>query len=173
MTDIGQRIKLLVKERKIKVPELAEKLGRSKQNIYAIFKGEQKVSTELLEEISEILEVSPGYFWPELEQARELAISLNKSLKNLNPDEDLSDNFQTETDDSFLTYLKTEDRVEKLRRLLATSDNYSLERDIEYLLKEIMLLKEIISEKEEKIQLLRAQNESLGESMQKLKKVSN
>lgn len=66
--DIGLKIKALVEQKKVKVPVIAKKLGRSKQNIYAIFKGEQRVSTELLEQISEILDVSPAYFWSELNE---------------------------------------------------------------------------------------------------------
>jgi transcriptional regulator with XRE-family HTH domain len=64
---IGQKIKSLAKEKNVKAIDLAEELGRTKQNIYAIFRGEQKVSTDLLEDISRILGVSPSYFWRENE----------------------------------------------------------------------------------------------------------
>jgi len=64
---IGQKIKSLAKEKNVSAIDLAKKLGRTKQNIYVIFRGQQKVSIELLEEISRILGVSPSYFWKENE----------------------------------------------------------------------------------------------------------
>lgn len=127
--DIGLKIKVLAKKKNITVPVIAEKLGRSKQNIYAIFKGEQRVSTELLEEISLILGVSPLYFWSEMNEDPE-KYSIGVS------------------DEVMRAYESTQKELIAMR-------------------KQIELLERLLEEKDEKCDMLRAENEELKKRLDK------
>lgn len=118
---IGQKIKELAKKKNVSVLEIAKKLRRSRQNIYAIFEGRQKVNTELLEEISLILGVSPLYFWSEE------GYEMNEG-----------------------------------------QEKYGKENEATSLKREISLLEKLLIEKDEKFDLLKAENEELKRKLEKL-----
>lgn len=61
---IGRKIKELVERKKMSVEELASKLQKSHTAIYDIYK-KQDINTELLTQISEVLDVPISYWFQE------------------------------------------------------------------------------------------------------------
>ena len=62
--NIGLRIKELANKEKLEIPEIAEKLGKSKQAVYDML-SKQDLSTSVLRELSVILRVPITAFFQE------------------------------------------------------------------------------------------------------------
>ena len=103
---VGNKIKELVKAKRIKVDELAELLKKHPKYIYYIYK-QPHINTELLEEIAKILKVNIKYFFEETD-GLDMAYEPESSYKV----KDLKDKL-IESQEREIGYLREE--LEKLK----------------------------------------------------------
>ena len=82
--NVGERMRKRRKELKISAEAVAEKIGVSRSNVYRYEKGEiEKMPTEVLIPLSEILKTTPAYLmgWDEHEDISTIYNQLNQSRK--------------------------------------------------------------------------------------------
>ena len=63
MLDIGLEIRILRERMKISAKELAEKVGLSQSQMSRLEKGQRRIDTQVLRQISDALDVDPSYFF--------------------------------------------------------------------------------------------------------------
>lgn len=84
MFSIGHRIKDLMEQKKIDAPELARRIGKTKQAVYAMLEKED-LNTSILRELSLIFNVPVTYFLSDNNDnmSKEKIDSLNNEIRRL------------------------------------------------------------------------------------------
>lgn len=80
---IGLKIKRLIEAKGIAIKKFAQMMNTSEQNLYNIFK-RNTVDSGLLEEIAQILNVHPGYFFEEEESKKSNYIKGDQNIQDSN-----------------------------------------------------------------------------------------
>ena len=128
MSSIGQKIKDLVYQKKIYIPDLAKKLKITKQGVYAIF-NKENINTELLQKIADVLGVHISYFFgEEVEQVNKAELEqLKARVKELEQNNKLLKEFI-----ELLKSSKTKSIMFGLEIMMSYKDTYFKGKEKEY-----------------------------------------
>ena len=88
--NIGERIKILRKEKNWNQTELGEKIGLGDKAVSSIEKGRNAPSAELIIKLSEIFEVSTDYLLKGVETERRISETEQEILEVLRGDKDMT-----------------------------------------------------------------------------------
>lgn len=87
---VGENIRRIRKEKKISAKELGEKIGCSGNAILLYERNERKVTVEMLNEISNALEVKPNDLYDSIGSYFDDTLNVNQIKKDLNKAESIS-----------------------------------------------------------------------------------